>query len=141
MTSRASAWVGSFPRPSQPSTTTRRSHLLIWCCCFFSGHERSTIGLGELAPSPLQPTSTIPPLPFFRVCYFFSRALEPPGLDTYGTFLARNRALPRPLRCSRREMLASHPGYRFGWASSPSLATHHPYPPPSTGDAHTVHLS
>ena len=37
--SRASAWVGSFPRPSQPTTTSRRSHILSRISFFFAGHE------------------------------------------------------------------------------------------------------
>ena len=109
---------------------------------FFSGHERFEpgIGLGGLAPSPLPPTtSTIPPLPFFRVIFFFG-LLNLPSLVREGIFLGRNRALPRPLCSPRRKVRAFHPGYRFGWTTSPSIPTHHHRPPPSTGDAYTVHL-
>ena len=92
--------------------------------------------------SPLRPTSTIPPPSFSEFVFFpLPRAHESPEPGTYGTFLARNRALPRHLCCPRRTMSASHPGYRFRWASCPSLSTHHHYPPPSTGDAQTVHPS
>ena len=104
-------------------------------------HPIPGIVLGGLVPPPFRPTSTIPPPSFSEFVIFFARAHKPPEPVTYGTFLARNRALPRPLRCPRRTMSASHPGYRFGWASSPSLSTHHHYPPPSTGDAQTVHPS
>ena len=129
------------PLPTQHHNPPLPSSELV--LIFFSEHERfePTVGLGGLAPSPLRPTSIIIAPPFFRVCYFFSRALEPPEPGTYGTFLARNRALPRPLHCPRRKMSASHPGYCFGWASSTSLLTRHHHPPPSTGDAQIMLLS
>ena len=71
----ASAWVGSFPRPSQPTTTSRRSHFLSLSFFFFSGHERfePTIGLGGLVPASLPTHHHIPPLSFSEIeLIFFS---------------------------------------------------------------------
>ena len=134
---------GLFPRPSQSTTPSRRSHLLSWCRFFFPGMSvpnRLSVWVGSLPLlyDPLLPFHS--PL-FPSLLFFFLGLLNLPSLSTYGTFQARNRALPRPLRCPRRTMRAFHPAYRFGWASSSSLSTHHHHPPPSTGEAQTVHLS
>ena len=91
------------------------------------------VGLGVLASSPPHLYLSTVLLFFPSLSYFVSRALEPPEPGTYGTFLARNQTLPRPLRCPRRKMRASHPGYRFGLASSslplrPAIAIR-PHPP------------
>ena len=44
----------------------------------FPVHERfePSICLGSLAPSPLRPTCTIPPVPFFRICFFVAWDLK-----------------------------------------------------------------
>ena len=51
--SRAAAWVGSFPRPSQPTTTSRRSHFLSWSYIFFPGMSVSNRLSVWVGPLPL----------------------------------------------------------------------------------------
>ena len=61
--SRASAWVGLFPRPFQPTTTYRYSHLLSWSKLFirtWSVSNRVSVWVGSL------PLPSDPPLPFHR---------------------------------------------------------------------------
>ena len=61
--SRASAWVGLFPRLSQPTTTYRQSHLLSWSKLFirtWSVSNRVSAWVGAL------PLLSDPRLPFHR---------------------------------------------------------------------------
>ena len=82
--------MGSFPRPSQPTTTFRRSHFLSWSKLFFPGMSvlnRRSVWLGSL------PLLYDPLLPFHCPLFpsllfeFYIGLLNLPSLSRMGPFM------------------------------------------------------
>ena len=86
--SRASAWMGAFPRPSQPTTTSRRSHILSWSQFIFPGmsvSNRLLVWAGSL-PLLYDPLLPFHPALFPSYLFLFLWLLNLPNLVRKGPF-------------------------------------------------------
>ena len=133
--SRLSAWVGSFPLPSQPTTTSRRSLFLSWSNFGSPGmtvSNRLSVWVGSL------PLLYDPPLPFhcplFPSLFFFRflGLLKLPSLVRMGPFEPKIGPFHILFAAHVKRCKHSIPGIVLGGLVPPSFRptiTIRPHPP------------